>query len=87
MNDTIGQDKSKAGAKAPVQAAESAQTSEAHNPPSQSQRVQSKPQLKGVSRAEKFATTQAAGDGIEGDVLEPGKTADEKLGANMADRK
>lgn len=40
-----------------------------------------------VSRFEKFAATQAAGDGIEGDVLKPGKTLDEKLGANMADRK
>jgi uncharacterized membrane-anchored protein len=41
----------------------------------------------GVSRFEKFAATQAAGDGIEGDVLKSGKTVDEKLGANMADRK
>ena len=41
----------------------------------------------GVSRFEKFAATQAAGDGIEGDVLRPDKTIDEKLGANMADRK
>jgi hypothetical protein len=41
----------------------------------------------GVSRFEKFAATQAAGDGIEGDVLKPDKTIDEKLGANMADRK
>lgn len=44
-------------------------------------------QRKGVSRFEKFAATQAAGDGIEGDVLKPDKTIDEKLGANMADRK
>ncbi len=40
-----------------------------------------------VSRFEKFASTQAAGDGIEGEALKPGKTIDEKLGANMADRK
>jgi hypothetical protein len=40
-----------------------------------------------VSRFEKFAATQAAGDGIQGDVLKPDKTVDEKLGANMADRK
>lgn len=40
-----------------------------------------------VSRFEKFAATQAPGDGIEGDVLKPGKTIDEKLGANMTDRK
>lgn len=39
------------------------------------------------SRFEKFAATQAAGDGIEGDALKPGKTVDEKLGANMPDRK
>jgi hypothetical protein len=39
------------------------------------------------SRFEKFAATQAAGDGIEGDALKPDKTVDEKLGANMADRK
>jgi Protein of unknown function (DUF2934) len=41
----------------------------------------------GASRFEKYAATQGAGDGIEGDVLKPGKTVDEKLGANMADRK
>jgi hypothetical protein len=39
------------------------------------------------SRFEKFAATQAAGDGVQGDVLKPDKTADEKIGANMADRK
>jgi hypothetical protein len=39
------------------------------------------------SRFEKFASTQAGGDGIEGDVLKPNKTIDDKLGANMADRK
>jgi hypothetical protein len=39
------------------------------------------------SRFEKFASTQAAGDGIEGDVLKPNQTTDEKIGANMADRK
>jgi Protein of unknown function (DUF2934) len=44
-------------------------------------------QRQGVSRFEKFASTQAGGDGIEGDVRKPGKTTDEKLGANMADRK
>jgi hypothetical protein len=40
-----------------------------------------------ASRFEKFASTQAAGDGIQGDVLKPNKTVDEKIGANMADRK
>jgi hypothetical protein len=39
------------------------------------------------TRFEMFAATQAAGNGIEGDVLKPDKTIDEKLGANMADRK
>lgn len=45
------------------------------------------PKHQGVSRFEKFAATQAAGDGIEGDVLKPNQTTDEKIGANMADRK
>ncbi|MEA3142465.1 MAG: hypothetical protein QOK23_4634 [Gammaproteobacteria bacterium] len=40
-----------------------------------------------TSRFEKFASTQAGGDGIEGDVLKPDKTTEERLGANMADRK
>jgi hypothetical protein len=40
-----------------------------------------------TSRFEKFASTQAGGDGIEGDVLKPNKTTEERLGANMADRK
>jgi hypothetical protein len=39
------------------------------------------------SRFEKFAATQAAGDGIQGDALKKDKTIDEKIGANMADRK
>jgi hypothetical protein len=39
------------------------------------------------SRFEKFAATQAAGDGIQGDALKRDKTIDEKIGANMADRK
>jgi hypothetical protein len=57
-----------------------------------SRTVTSKPsptvsQQPGSSRFQKYAVTQAAGDGIEGDVLKPDKTADEKIGANMADRK
>ena len=40
-----------------------------------------------TSRFEKFAASQAAGDGIQGDVRKPEKTVDEKIGANMADRK
>jgi hypothetical protein len=45
------------------------------------------PQHPGVSRFEKFAATQAAGDGIQGDTLKKDKSVDEKIGANMADRK
>jgi hypothetical protein len=40
-----------------------------------------------ASRFEKFAATQAAGAGIEGDVAKKNKTEDEKLGAQMTDRK
>ena len=45
------------------------------------------PQHQGVSRFEKFAATQAAGDGIQSDTLKADKSVDEKIGANMADRK
>lgn len=45
------------------------------------------PEHQGVSRFEKFAATQAAGDGIQGDTLKKDKSVDEKIGANMADRK
>jgi hypothetical protein len=45
------------------------------------------PALVGATRFEKFAATQAAGDGIEGDVAQKDKTEDQKLGAQMADRK
>jgi hypothetical protein len=45
------------------------------------------PQHQDVSRFEKFAATQAAGDGIQGDTLKKDKSVDEKIGANMADRK
>jgi len=48
---------------------------------------QDRPEHEGASRFEKFAATQAAGDGIQGDAKKPDKTIDEKLGANMADRK
>lgn len=41
----------------------------------------------GSSNFEKFAATQAAGDGIQGDTLKKRQTTDEKIGANMADRK
>jgi Protein of unknown function (DUF2934) len=39
------------------------------------------------SQFSRFAATQAAGDGIQGDSKKPDKTVDEKIGANMADRK
>jgi hypothetical protein len=55
--------------------------------PSQSkQRAQKSPQQES-SRFEKYAATQAAGDGIQGDVRKPNKTIDDKISANMADRK
>jgi len=53
----------------------------------QAKHDQNPPQHQSASRFEKFAATQATGDGIEGDVLKPGKTIDEKLGANMTDRR
>lgn len=40
-----------------------------------------------TSRFEKFASTQAAGDGIQGDTLKEHKTDAEAIGAQMADRK
>lgn len=40
-----------------------------------------------TSRFEKFASTQAAGDGIQGDALKKHKTVAEAIGANMVDRK
>jgi Protein of unknown function (DUF2934) len=55
--------------------------------PAQSGQKEGPEKRQGASHFEKFAATQAAGDGIEGEVLKPGKTADEKLGANMPDRK
>ena len=41
----------------------------------------------GASRYEQYATTQADGDGVEGDVLKKDKSPDEKLGAQMTDHK
>jgi hypothetical protein len=43
--------------------------------------------LTSSSRFQKFAATQAAGDGVQGDARKPDKSVDEKIGANMADRK
>jgi hypothetical protein len=87
MNDTTGQDKSHTSSKPPAQEREQAEDSSPRTPPSQASRVQGIPQQNSVSPFERFATTQAGGDGIEGDALKPGKTIDEKVGANMADRK
>ena len=86
MNDTTRQNMRKQEAKDP-QATEKAGEVRREDALSQSKRGQPTPLPEDVSRFEKYAQTQAAGDGIEGDVLKPGKTADEKLGANMADRK
>lgn len=55
---------------------------------SQSSPAKSAPQAPDESsRYSRFAATQAAGDGIQGDARKPDKTTDEKIGANMADRK
>lgn len=56
-------------------------------PSSQSMPGQGTPSDQGTSRFAKFAATQAAGDGVQGDTLKKDKTVDEKLGAKMADRK
>jgi hypothetical protein len=86
VNDITRQNEPKPRAKA-LEATETAGEVRRENPLPQSKRGQATRQSEGISRFEKFAATQAAGDGIEGDVLKPGKTVEEKLGANMADRK
>jgi len=75
MTDTIRQNQPKPNPK----------SADRQGPPSQSK--QDQPLHQGASRFEKFAATQAAGDGVQGDAKKPDKTIDEKLGANMADRK
>jgi hypothetical protein len=40
-----------------------------------------------TSRYEKFAATQASADGIQGDAKKCAKTVEDKIAANMADRK
>ena len=82
MSDATSQSQAKPDAKAVEATAKAGNT---QGPPRESQHGQ--PALHGDSRFERFAATQAAGDGVEGDVLKPDKTLDEKLGANMADRK
>ena len=86
MNDTTRPNSPEPNAKAP-QATENAGDVRREDPLPGSKRGQTTPSPEGASRFEKYAATQGAGDGIEGDVLKPGKTVDEKLGANMADRK
>ena len=73
MNDTTGQNPR--------------QSEKAPSGESARQRPPQPPDGQEVSRFEKFAATQAAGDGIQGDTLKEDKTVDEKIGANMADRK
>lgn len=49
-------------------------------------RVEAAAQHHDVSRSEKFAATQVAGDGIQGNPLKKNKSVDEKIAANIADR-
>jgi Protein of unknown function (DUF2934) len=83
MND-MSQNQSKSDAKA-LEATEQAADSSRHGLRAKPSPVT--PQHQGVSRFEKFAATQAAGDGIQGDTLKKDKSVHEKIGANMADRK
>jgi hypothetical protein len=85
--DTTRQDRSEPDAKASAKATERAGGTEAQGTPSQSKNLQGTAQQHGASRFEKFAATQAAGDGIQGDTLKKAQTVEEKIGANMADRK
>jgi hypothetical protein len=85
--DATHQDRPEPDAKAGAKATEPAGDAKARRTPSQSKDLQGKSQHSGASRFEKFAATQAAGDGIQGDTLKKGQTVDEKIGANMADRK
>ena len=82
MNDTTRQNRPQSDAKAP------SAESDRQRPPNQSKQAQrATPDNQDVSSFEKFAATQAAGNGIQGDTLKKDKTVDEKLGAQMADRK
>jgi hypothetical protein len=49
--------------------------------------TQNAPDVAGASRYEKYAATQAAGNGVEGDVQKKDKTDAEKLGTQMTDRR
>jgi hypothetical protein len=85
--DATRQDRPEPDAKANPQATKVAGDTREQGTPSQSKNSQGTAQQHGASRFEKFAATQAAGDGVQGDTLKKGQTADEKIGANMADRK
>jgi hypothetical protein len=86
MNDTSRENQPKPAAQS-VKTTENAGDLNRQAPLQQPPRAQPASQQQHVSRFEKFATTQAAGDGVQGDALKPNKSTDEKLGANMADRK
>jgi hypothetical protein len=79
MNDTTAQDRPQREPKT--------QSSDGRGQPSQSKPRESTAPGQSGSRFEKFAATQAAGDGVQGDTLKKDKTVDEELGAKMADRK
>jgi hypothetical protein len=84
--DAARQDRLEPGVKAVGKAAESIGDAKAPGTLGRPKDFHGPPQH-GASRFEKFAATQAAGDGIQGDTLKKGQTVDEKIGANMADRK
>jgi hypothetical protein len=58
-----------------------------HTPDATQTATKRPPDTTGASRYEKYAATQAAANGIEGDVQQKDKTDEEKLGAQMADRR
>jgi hypothetical protein len=85
--DANRQNRTEPDAKAVAKPTVHAGDTKATGTPSQSKDFQGTPQPHGASRFEKFAATQAAGDGIQGDTLKKDQTVEEKIGANMADRK
>lgn len=85
--DAIRQDRHEPDAKAVRKASEQAGDAKDQGAANQSKDFRGTRQHHGASRFEKFAATQAAGDGIQGETLKKGQTVDEKIGANMADRK
>ena len=84
--DTTRQDRSEPDPKAVAEATQRGDA-KTQGTPSQSKDFRGTPQHDDASRFEKFAATQAAGDGIQGETLKKGQTVEEKIGANMADRK